>query len=43
MAGQGKNALVAYPAKLVKRFPELKRALDQLDGLELAPPTIRCS
>jgi hypothetical protein len=33
------HGMVVYPAKLVKRYPELKRVLDQLDGLILLPPT----
>jgi hypothetical protein len=32
------HGMVVYPAKLVKRYPELKRVLDQLDGLILLPP-----
>ena len=32
------HGMVAYPAKLVKRYPELKRVLDQLDGLSLMLP-----
>jgi len=32
------HGMVAYPAKLVKRYLELKRVLDQLDGLILLPP-----
>lgn len=32
------HGLVVYPAKLAKRYPELKRVLDQLDGLQLMPP-----
>lgn len=31
------HGLVVYPAKLAKRYPELKRVLDQLDGLQLMP------
>jgi hypothetical protein len=32
------HGVVVYPAKLVKRYPELKRVLDKLDGLILLPP-----
>lgn len=31
------HGMVVYPADLVKRYPELKRVLDQLDGLVLLP------
>jgi hypothetical protein len=31
------HGMVVNPAKLVKRYPELKRVVEQLDGLQLVP------
>lgn len=33
------HGLVAYPAKLVKLFPELERVQSELDGLQLMLPS----
>lgn len=34
------HVMVVQPAQLVKRYPELKRILDELDGLQLMPPAV---